>query len=69
MGPGRSWVRPIGHTYWHTFVPPHAVVAQTDPPQQALPVAPHATQRFVPVSQTNGSPQTPPVPRFGGQQG
>jgi hypothetical protein len=55
--------------YWQTFVPPHAVDEQTDPAQHWLPVAPQTTQRFVPVSHTNGSPQNAPVPRFGGQQG
>jgi hypothetical protein len=51
------------------LVPLQAVVAQTEPAQHALPVAPQATQRFVPVWQTNGSPHAPPLPRFGGQQG
>jgi hypothetical protein len=46
-----------------------AVVLQTDPAQHWLVVAPHATQRLVPVWQTNGSPQNPPAPRLGAQHG
>ena len=60
---------PACELHWQTLVAPHAVVVQTDPAQHALLVAPQATQRFVPVWQTKGSPQYPPLPRFGGQQG
>lgn len=67
-GPTCGGPRRAAH-YWQTFVPPHAVIEQTEPAQHALPVAPHAMHRFVPVSQTNGSPQNAPLPRFGGQQG
>jgi hypothetical protein len=38
-------------------VPLHAFVLHVEPAQHWLPLAPHATQRFVPVWQTKGSPQ------------
>ena len=44
-------------------------VVQTAPAQQRVPVVPQATHRSVPVSQTNGSPQTPPLPSLDGQHG
>jgi hypothetical protein len=55
--------------YWHTFVPLQLLELQTDPAQHWLVLAPQATQRLVPVWQTKGSPQNPPEPRFGAQQG
>jgi hypothetical protein len=42
---------------------------QTEPAQHWFVLAPHATQRLVPVWQTNGSPQNAPLPRLGGQHG
>jgi hypothetical protein len=51
------------------LAPLHADALQTDPAQHALVDAPHATQRLVPVWQTNGSPQKPPDPRLGAQHG
>jgi hypothetical protein len=37
-------------------------VLQVPPAQQSWPAPPHAAHRFVVRSQTNGSPQTSPLP-------
>lgn len=56
-------------TYWQMAMALQVLIEQTRPAQQRFVAEPHTTQRFVPDSQTKGSPQVPPVPVFDRQQG
>src|SRR3954453_20034558 len=68
--PARTGSRPgLRRAYWQMLVPLQVAVLQEEPAQHVLPLAPQTMHRLVAGWKTNGSPQYPPEPRFGAQQG